>query len=136
VAEVNRESVERLRSRGIPAVSGDASEAEVLIQAHVAQAQLIVVATPDTVKVRKIVDIARMLNPKIAAAAHPQRRGSGVTPAGEPGSRLHGRARAGAGHDAGCAGPNDCRREAGSDLRSGARPWTWYRAVPVPRTRT
>jgi K+:H+ antiporter len=65
VAEVNRESVERLRSRGIPAVSGDASEAEVLIQAHVALASLLVVATPDTVKVRKIVEIARTVNPKI-----------------------------------------------------------------------
>ena len=65
VAEVNRESVERLRRRGIPAVSGDASEPEVLIQAHVARASLLVVATPDTVKVRKIVEIARTLNPKI-----------------------------------------------------------------------
>jgi K+:H+ antiporter len=65
VAEVNRESVERLRRRGVHAVSGDASEAEVLIQAHVARARLLVVATPDTVKVRKIVEIARTLNPKI-----------------------------------------------------------------------
>jgi CPA2 family monovalent cation:H+ antiporter-2 len=65
VAEVNRESVERLRGRGIHAVSGDASEAEVLVQAHVARAGLLVIATPDTVKVRKMVEIARVLNPKI-----------------------------------------------------------------------
>jgi CPA2 family monovalent cation:H+ antiporter-2 len=65
VAEVNRESVERLRGRGIHAVSGDASEPEVLIQAHVARAGLLVIATPDTVKLRKMVEIARTLNPRI-----------------------------------------------------------------------
>jgi CPA2 family monovalent cation:H+ antiporter-2 len=66
VAEMNRESVERLRRRGIHAVSGDASEPEVLVQAHVARAGLLVIATPDTVKLRKMVEIARTLNPKIA----------------------------------------------------------------------
>jgi CPA2 family monovalent cation:H+ antiporter-2 len=65
VAEHNRELVEQLRRRNVHAVTGDASEPEVLIQAHVARASLLVVATPDTVKVRKIVDIARTLNPKI-----------------------------------------------------------------------
>jgi CPA2 family monovalent cation:H+ antiporter-2 len=65
VAEVNRDSVERLRRRSIHAVLGDASEAEVLVQAHAARASLLVVATPDTVKVRKIVEIARTLNPRL-----------------------------------------------------------------------
>ena len=48
VAEQNREVVELLRERGIPAVSGDASEPAVLIQAHIARAQMLVIATPDT----------------------------------------------------------------------------------------
>jgi monovalent cation:H+ antiporter-2, CPA2 family len=65
VAEQNRESVERLRERGVHAVSGDASEPEVLIQAHVARASLLAIATPDTVKVRRMVEIARTLNPRI-----------------------------------------------------------------------
>jgi CPA2 family monovalent cation:H+ antiporter-2 len=65
VAEVNRELVERLRSQNIHAVTGDASEPEVLVQAHVARASLLVVATPDTVKVRKILEISRTLNPRI-----------------------------------------------------------------------
>jgi CPA2 family monovalent cation:H+ antiporter-2 len=65
VAEQNRESVERLRGRGVHAVSGDASEPEVLIQAHVARASLLVIATPDMVKVRRMVEIARTLNPRI-----------------------------------------------------------------------
>jgi CPA2 family monovalent cation:H+ antiporter-2 len=65
VVEENRELVERLRRRGIHAVLGDAAEAAVLIQAHVARASLLVIATPDTLKSRKMVQIARTLNPKI-----------------------------------------------------------------------
>lgn len=65
VSELNRESVERLRARGIHAVSGDAGDAEVLIQAHVARASLLVIATPDTMKVRRMVEVARTLNPHI-----------------------------------------------------------------------
>ena len=65
VVEINREAVERLRNERVHAVLGDAGEAEVLIQAHVARASLLVVATPDTVKLRTVVDIARTLNPRI-----------------------------------------------------------------------
>lgn len=65
VAEENRELVEILRERGISAVSGDATTPEVLIQAHVARAALLVIAIPDTLDVRKMVEIARTLNPEI-----------------------------------------------------------------------
>jgi CPA2 family monovalent cation:H+ antiporter-2 len=65
VAEQNRELVEALRQRGVPAVSGDASEPAVLIQAHVARAALLIIATPNTAGVRKMVETARTLNPKI-----------------------------------------------------------------------
>jgi monovalent cation:H+ antiporter-2, CPA2 family len=65
VAEVNREAVERLRARNIPAVSGDAADPAVLIQAHVARASMLVIATPDTVGVRRMVEVAKMLNPTI-----------------------------------------------------------------------
>jgi CPA2 family monovalent cation:H+ antiporter-2 len=65
VAEQNRELVERLRERNIPAVSGDAAEPAVLIQAHVARARVLVIATPDTARMRKMVEIARTLNPRI-----------------------------------------------------------------------
>jgi CPA2 family monovalent cation:H+ antiporter-2 len=65
VAEQNRDLVEQLRRRNVHAVIGDGAEPEVLIQAHVARAGMLVVATPDTVKVRKIVEIARTLNPGI-----------------------------------------------------------------------
>ncbi len=65
VAEQHRQVVEKLRERGVPAVSGDASDPAVLIQAHIARAGMLVIATPDTLDVRKIVDMARTLNPAI-----------------------------------------------------------------------
>ena len=65
VAEQNRERVEQLRKDGIPAVSGDASQAVVLIQAHIAKAGMLVIATPDTVSVRRMAEIARTLNPAV-----------------------------------------------------------------------
>jgi CPA2 family monovalent cation:H+ antiporter-2 len=65
VAEQNRERVEQLRKQAIPAVSGDASDPAVLIQAHIARAGMLVIATPDTVTVRRMAEIARTLNPAI-----------------------------------------------------------------------
>jgi CPA2 family monovalent cation:H+ antiporter-2 len=65
VAEVNRESVERLRAEGQLAVTGDASEPAVLIQAHVARARVLVIATPDSARAHVMLDIARRLNPSI-----------------------------------------------------------------------
>ena len=65
VAEARRETVEALRARGIPAVSGDAADPAVLIQAHVARAGMLVIALPDTLDVRKMVETARLLNPGI-----------------------------------------------------------------------
>jgi len=65
VAEQNRERVEDLRERGIAAVYGNATEAEVLIQAHIANAAMLVVATPDLLNVQQMVDNARKLNPEI-----------------------------------------------------------------------
>ena len=65
VAEHNRELVEDLRRRGMAAVSGDATDPAVLIQAHVADAAMLVIATPDTLGVRQMVETARLLNPRI-----------------------------------------------------------------------
>lgn len=65
VAEQNRDRVEDLRRAGVHAVVGDASEPAVLIQAHVARAQLLVIAIPDTFHVRQMVETARALNPSI-----------------------------------------------------------------------
>ena len=65
VAEQNREEVARLRGRGIHAVAGDASEPAVIIQAHIVRAATLVIAISDTFRTQRIIEIARMLNPKI-----------------------------------------------------------------------
>jgi CPA2 family monovalent cation:H+ antiporter-2 len=65
VVEQQREVVEALRAQGIDAVTGDANEPLALVQAHVARAAAMVIATPDTLQVRKMVETARTLNPTI-----------------------------------------------------------------------
>jgi CPA2 family monovalent cation:H+ antiporter-2 len=65
VAELNREAVERLRERGLLAISGDAADPAVMVQTHVARARLLVIASPDTLRVRRMLEIARQLNPLI-----------------------------------------------------------------------
>ncbi len=65
VADENRETVEYLRAQGTPAVSGDASDPKVLIQAHIMRASTLVVATTDFLDVRRMAEIAKTLNPAI-----------------------------------------------------------------------
>lgn len=65
VAEQNREQVEALRKQGIAAVAGNAADPAVLIQAHIANAAMLVIATPDPVDIRQMADTARKLNPGI-----------------------------------------------------------------------
>lgn len=67
-AEENREIVEQLREKDIPAVSGDASLPAVLIQAHIHRARMLVIAIPDIVQVRRIIEIARTVNPRVEIA--------------------------------------------------------------------
>ena len=65
VAEQNREIVELLRANGVASVAGDASDPAVLIQAHIAKASLLIIATPDTFDTRQMIETARKLNPAI-----------------------------------------------------------------------
>lgn len=65
VAEQNRELVEDLRRQGLVAVSGNAADPAVLIQAHIAEAAMLVVAMPDPLNLRQMADTARTLNPSI-----------------------------------------------------------------------
>ena len=65
VADQNREAVESLRKNGIPAVSGDASDPDVLIQAHIARAAMLVITIADVLDVRKMVGTAKTLNPAV-----------------------------------------------------------------------
>jgi CPA2 family monovalent cation:H+ antiporter-2 len=65
VAEANREVVDRLRHDGINAVSGNAKDPAVLIQAHVARARVLVIAMPDVVAAEAMITTAQKLRPGI-----------------------------------------------------------------------
>ena len=65
VADRLRERVEALRARGRAAVLGDATDPATLIQAHIARARLLVVATPQAFDAPQMIAIARALNPEI-----------------------------------------------------------------------
>ncbi len=69
VIEQNRELVEALRARDIAAVCGDASEPASLVQAHIARAsELIVATTPDSCDLRRMITAARRANPAVGVA--------------------------------------------------------------------
>ena len=65
VVEDTRTIVEQLRKSDLPAVFGNGSEPGVLIQAHIQRARMLVIATPETANVRRMVEIARAVNPGI-----------------------------------------------------------------------
>ncbi|KAI3589087.1 Inner membrane protein YbaL, KefB/KefC family [Cupriavidus sp. U2] len=65
IADENRELVEGLRKAGFAAVSGNAADPAVLIQAHIAHAAMLVVAVPEPLYVRQMVETARTLNPHV-----------------------------------------------------------------------
>ncbi|HAT1764568.1 TPA: sodium:proton antiporter [Legionella pneumophila] len=65
VVDENRETIENLRAASFPAVYGDASDPSVLIQSHIARASMLMIVISDTVHVRKMIQCAQTLNPKI-----------------------------------------------------------------------
>ncbi|HYP69927.1 MAG TPA: YbaL family putative K(+) efflux transporter [Variovorax sp.] len=65
VADENRELVEKLRDQGVAAVWGDAADPTVLVQAHIARARVLAIATPAAINVRQMIETARTLNPSI-----------------------------------------------------------------------
>jgi len=65
VAEDNREVVEELRRRGKPLGLDDAALPEVLVQAHIATAAMLVIAAPDSAGTHRMIEIARRLNAPI-----------------------------------------------------------------------
>ena len=64
VTEENREAVEE-RAGAASTVAGDAAQAEVLVQAHIANAAMLVIAAPDSAGTQRMIEIARTLNPPI-----------------------------------------------------------------------
>jgi monovalent cation:H+ antiporter-2, CPA2 family len=68
IVEEQERVVAGLRARGERAVFGDATRADVLVRAGVANARLIVVTAPEPIHARRIVELARGLQPAIAVA--------------------------------------------------------------------
>jgi CPA2 family monovalent cation:H+ antiporter-2 len=68
VVEEQPRVVAGLRLRGELAIAGDATRADVLKRAGVAGARLIVVTAPEPIRARRVVEVARQLNPRIAVA--------------------------------------------------------------------
>jgi CPA2 family monovalent cation:H+ antiporter-2 len=65
VIERDRALVEPLTARNIPAICGDATMPGVLEAASIENARLLIVAQPDGFQARRILELARELNPRI-----------------------------------------------------------------------
>ncbi|KTD23483.1 monovalent cation:proton antiporter (CPA2 family) [Legionella lansingensis] len=72
VIDQNRELVEQLRTDKMAAVFGSGSEPSALIQAHIARAGMLVVATSDAFDIRQMLNIAQKINSKIEVAIRVQ----------------------------------------------------------------
>jgi len=92
VIDGDRRRIEDLRARGVPAVYGDASTPGVLEAARIGRARLLTIATPEGYQTRRIIELARQINPKIDTAvrthsesevAYLERQGVGVAIMGE-----------------------------------------------------
>jgi monovalent cation:H+ antiporter-2, CPA2 family len=69
VVEQSRERAEALRARSLPVIYGDATRPDVLADAHLERARLVVVAAPDAYQTRAILSLARRINPDVAVIA-------------------------------------------------------------------
>lgn len=65
VIERDRLMVESLRKRGVQSVFGDAARAGLLEQVHVETARILIVTAPEPYHARRIVELARQINPDI-----------------------------------------------------------------------
>lgn len=65
IIDHNRERVESLRLSGAQAVYGDSTTPETLVQAHIAEARLLVITLYPSGQIPSIIETARVLNPKI-----------------------------------------------------------------------
>jgi CPA2 family monovalent cation:H+ antiporter-2 len=92
VIDGDRHRIEDLRARGVPAIYGDASTPGVLEAARIGRARLLMIATPEGYQTRRIIELARQINPKIDTAvrthsesevAYLEQQGVGVAIMGE-----------------------------------------------------
>jgi CPA2 family monovalent cation:H+ antiporter-2 len=92
VVEQDREVVERLRERNVPAVYGDAARPGILEHADAATARVLIVTAPEPFHARQVISLARQINPDIdtvvrthtsADQAYLERLGVGLVVMGE-----------------------------------------------------
>jgi CPA2 family monovalent cation:H+ antiporter-2 len=92
VVEQDREVVETLRDRGVPAVYGDAARPGILDHAYTERARVLIVTAPEPFHARQIITLARRINPDIdivvrthssAEQAYLERLGVGLAVMGE-----------------------------------------------------
>jgi CPA2 family monovalent cation:H+ antiporter-2 len=69
VLEMNPETVRNERRQGTPIYYGDASQEAVLRHAHIHTARVLVVAISDAAATRRVVELARRLNPGVSIIA-------------------------------------------------------------------
>jgi CPA2 family monovalent cation:H+ antiporter-2 len=65
VLERDRPRFEALRARGVPAILGDATSPELLDAAGIRQARVLIIATPDSIRARRVLELAQAVNPEI-----------------------------------------------------------------------
>ena len=65
VLEMNPETVRVERGKGTPIAYGDAAHEAVLRHAHIEAARVVVVAISDAAATRRVVELARRLNPGV-----------------------------------------------------------------------
>jgi CPA2 family monovalent cation:H+ antiporter-2 len=65
VVTQQRDEVDALRGRGVPAIFGDATNPEVLELAHLERARVLIIASADHHEARSIVDHARRMKPEL-----------------------------------------------------------------------
>ena len=73
--ERDRVAVETLRKDGIPAIFGDAARPGILDHVHLETAKLLILASPDPYQARRVIEIAREVNPDIEIAARTHSEG-------------------------------------------------------------
>jgi monovalent cation:H+ antiporter-2, CPA2 family len=65
VIDTNKETIHKLKEKGIKVLYGDATEPDLLTYARVEAARFLIVALPDPIEQEKIILTARRLNPKL-----------------------------------------------------------------------
>jgi CPA2 family monovalent cation:H+ antiporter-2 len=73
--ERDRVAVEALRAQGIAAVFGDAARPGILDHVHLETARLLILASPDPYQARRVIEVARAINPSIEIAARTHSEG-------------------------------------------------------------